>query len=346
MAGPATTGTVMVSGGSGYIAGETIRQLLAKGWTVHTTVRNLAREAELRGQLGGTPATLKFFAADLMRDAGWAEAMAGCSHVCHMASPFPATVPKDENEIIVPAREGALRALRFAKAAGAVRFVMTSSAAAIAYGHPAGKTEFNEADWTNIDAPGIQPYIKSKAISERAARDWVAQEGGAIEYCAVCPVMVLGPVQSGDFAASVEPVLRLLDGSVPALPDVGFSIVDLRDIADLHVRALEAPADQVRNGRFIGSSGRFMKFADMAAVLRDQLGVQARKVPRHKMPAFGVRILAMFMPAAKQLIGEIGRTRTTSSAHAQTVLGWQPRPPEESIIDCARSLIERGVVKV
>ena len=346
MAGPDTIGTVMVSGGSGYIAGETIRQLLAKGWTVHTTVRNLAREAELRGQLGGTPATLKFFAADLMSDAGWAEAMAGCSHVCHMASPFPATVPKDENEIIVPAREGALRALRFAKAAGAVRFVMTSSAAAIAYGHPAGKTEFNEADWTNIDAPGIQPYIKSKAISERAARDWVAQEGGAIEYCAVCPVMVLGPVQSGDFAASVEPVLRLLDGSVPALPDVGFSIVDLRDIADLHVRALEAPADQVRNGRFIGSSGRFMKFADMAAVLRDQLGVQARKVPRHKMPAFGVRILAMFMPAAKQLIGEIGRTRTTSSAHAQTVLGWQPRPPEESIIDCARSLIERGVVKV
>ena len=346
MAGPATTGTVMVSGGSGYIAGETIRQLLAKGWTVHTTVRNLAREAELRPQLGGTPATLKFFAADLMSDAGWAEAMAGCSHVCHMASPFPVNVPKDENEIIVPAREGALRALRFAKAAGAVRFVMTSSAAAIAYGHPAGKTEFNEADWTNIDAPGIQPYIKSKAISERAARDWVAQEGGAIEYCAVCPVMVLGPVQSGDFAASVEPVLRLLDGSVPALPDVGFSIVDLRDIADLHVRALEAPTDQVRNGRFIGSSGRFMKFADMAAVLRDQLGVQARKVPRHKMPAFGVRILAMFMPAAKQLIGEIGRTRTTSSAHAQTVLGWQPRPPEESIIDCARSLIERGVVKV
>ena len=340
------TGTVMVSGGSGYIAGETIRQLLGRGWTVHTTVRSLAREAELRPQLGGTAETLKFFAADLMDDAGWAEAMAGCSHVCHMASPFPTAVPKDENEIIAPAREGALRALRFAKAAGVTRFVMTSSSAAIAYGHPAGKTEFTEADWTNIDAPGIQPYIKSKAISERAARDWVAQEGGAIEYCAVCPVMVLGPVQSGDFAASVEPVLRLLDGSVPALPDVGFSIVDLRDIAELHVRALEAPADKVKGGRFIGSSGRFMKFADMAAVLRDQLGTQARRVPRHRMPAFGVRIFAMFMPAAKQLIGEIGRTRTTSSAHAQTVLGWSPRPPEESIIDCARSLIERGVVKV
>ncbi len=339
-------GTVMVSGGSGYIAGETIRQLLARGWNVHTTVRSLGREAELRPQLGGTPETLKFFAADLMNDKGWAEAMAGCDAVCHMASPFPASVPKDENELIVPAREGALRALRMAKAAGVTRFVMTSSAAAIAYGHPPGKTEYNEDDWTNVDAPGVQPYVKSKAIAERAARDWVAAEGGDIEYCAVCPVLVLGPVQGADFAASVEPVQRLLDGSVPALPDVGFSIVDLRDIAALHVLALEAPADKVKDGRFLGCSGPFFKFADVATVLRDALGPQARKVPTRRMPAFGVRILALFMPAAKQLLGEIGRTRATSSAHAQSVLGWKPRPPEESIVDCARSLIAHGVVKV
>ena len=340
------TGTVMVSGGSGYIAGETIRQLLAHGWNVHTTVRSLSREAELRGQLGGSPATLKFFAADLMNDAGWAEAMAGCDAVCHMASPFPAAVPKDENELIVPAREGALRALRMAKAAGVKRFVMTSSAAAIAYGHPAGKSQYDENDWTNVDAPGIQPYIKSKTIAERAARDWVAAEGGGIEYCAVCPVMVLGPVQGGDFAASVEPVLRLLNGSIPALPDVGFSIVDLRDIAELHVLALEAQAEKIRDGRFLGSSGRFFKFADMAAVLRDGLGPQARKVPTRKMPGWAVHVLALFMPPARQLLGEIGRTRATSSARAQSVLGWKPRPPEESIVDCARSLIEHGVVKV
>ena len=339
-------GTVMVSGGSGYIAGETIRQLLAGGWTVHTTVRSLARETELRGQLGGSPETLKFFAANLTSDAGWAEAMAGCSHVCHMASPFPANVPKDENELIVPAREGALRALRMAKAAGVTRFVMTSSAAAIAYGHPAAKVNFDESDWTNVAAPGLQPYVKSKAIAERAARDWVAAEGGDLEYCAVCPVLVLGPVQGGDFAASVEPVLRLLDGSVPALPDVGFSIVDLRDIAALHVLALEAPADKVRDGRFIGSSGAFFKFADVAKVLRDALGPQARKVPTRRMPDWGVRVLALFMPPAKQLLGEIGRTRSTSSAHAQSVLGWRPRPPEQSILDCARSLIEHGVVKL
>ena len=339
-------GTVMVSGGSGYIAGETIRQLLANGWTVHTTVRSLSREAELRPQLGGTPATLKFFAADLMNDKGWAEAMAGCHAVCHMASPFPAEVPKDENDLIVPAREGALRALRFAKTAGVKRFVMTSSAAAIAYGHPAGKSEYNEDDWTNVDAPGVQPYIKSKTIADRAARDWVAAEGGDMEYCAVCPVMVLGPVQGGDFAASVEPVLRLLNGSIPALPDVGFSIVDLRDIADLHVLALEASADKVRNGRFLGSSGRFFKFADMAAVLREKLGNQARKVPTRKMPDWAVHVLSWVMPPARQLLGELGRTRATSSARAQSVLGWTPRPPEDSIEDCARSLIEHGVVKV
>jgi dihydroflavonol-4-reductase len=340
------TGTVLVSGGSGYIAGETIRQLLANGWTVHTTVRNLAREAELRPQLGGTLQTLRFFAADLMGDAGWAEAMAGCHAVCHMASPFPSAVPKDEDELIVPARDGALRALRFAHAAGIKRFVMTSSAAAIAYGHPPGKSLYDESDWTNVDAPGIQPYIKSKTIAERAARDWVAANAPDMEYCAVCPVAVLGPVQGSDFAASIELVLRLLNGSVPALPDVGFSVVDVRDIADLHVRALEASADKIKGERFIGSSGDFQKFADVARVLRDNLGAKARKVPRRNMPDWGVRLLAMVMPPARQLLGELGRTRATSSAHAQTVLGWAPRAPEQSILDCAESLIAKGVVKV
>jgi dihydroflavonol-4-reductase len=223
---------------------------------------------------------------------------------------------------------------------------MTSSAAAIAYGHPPGKTQYDESDWTNVAAPGVQPYIKSKTIAERAARDWVAREGAQIEYCAVNPVAVLGPVQGNDFAASIEIVLRLLNGSIPALPNVGFSIVDVRDIADLHVRALEAPADKVRGERFIGSSGPFYKFADVAKVLRERLGPQARKVPTRNMPDWAVRFLALVMPPAKQLIGELGKVRATSSQHAQDVLGWSPRPPADSIEDCARSLIERGVVKL
>lgn len=339
-------GTVLVTGGSGYIAGETIRQLLGRGWTVHTTVRSLSREAELRPLLGGTPETLKVFAADLTNDAGWAEAMAGCTHLCHMASPFPADVPKDENELIVPAREGALRALRFAKAAGVGHVVLTSSAAAIAYGHPAGKTQYTEADWTNPDAPGVQPYIKSKTIAERAARDWVLAEGVDMAFCTVNPVAVLGPVASSDFAASVETFEQLLSGKVPACPDVGFCLVDVRDTAALHVLALEASADTIRGERFIASSGPFFKIIDVARLLREKMGDSARKVPTRVMPNWLVRVMALFMPPLRQLLGELGRTRAMSSAHAQAVLGWKPRPPEETAVDCARSLIERGVVKV
>ncbi|MBS0480543.1 MAG: NAD-dependent epimerase/dehydratase family protein [Proteobacteria bacterium] len=339
-------GTVLVTGGSGYIAGETIRQLLAGGWTVHATVRSLAREAELRPLLGGTPDRLKFFAADLTSDDGWAAAAAGCSHLCHMASPFPLDVPKDENDLIVPAREGALRALRFAKAAGIGRVVLTSSAAAIAYGHPPGQSEFDESDWTDVNAPGVQPYIKSKTIAERAAREWVAAEGGDMVFCTVNPVAVIGPVSSGDFAASVSIVDQLLSGKVPACPDFGFCLVDVRDIAALHVLALEAPADKVRDGRFIGSSGPFFKFIDIARLLREKLGPQARKVPTRVMPDWLVRLLAKVMPQLRQVLGELGRTRQMNAAHARQVLGWNPRPPQESVIDCARSLIDRGVVKV
>lgn len=288
--------TALVTGGSGYIAGFLIRQLVEAGWAVHTTIRNLSGEAKARQRLGIPGSEVRFFAAELMDDKGWAEAMAGCTHVAHVASPFPVGVPKNEDELIVPAREGALRALRFARDAGVTRFVLTSSAAAIAYGHPPGKTEFTEADWTIVEAPGVQPYVKSKTIAERAARDWVAREGGAMEFCTINPVAVLGPVLGDDFAASIEIAKHLLEGKIPALPDVGFCLVDVRDVADLHFRALIAPADNVRDGRFIASAGPFYKFADLAGVVRARLGDQARKVPTRRMPDFLVRLLARFIP--------------------------------------------------
>lgn len=336
-------GTVFVSGGSGYIAGFLIRQLIAEGWMVHTTIRNLARESEVRDSLGVDNARLKFFAADLMSDAGWAEAMAGCSHAAHVASPLPADKPSHEDELIVPARNGALRALKAAKAAGIKRFVMTSSMAAIAYGHGGGKSVFTEADWTDPTSADAYPYVRSKTIAERAARDWVAAEGGDMEFCTVNPSLVLGPLQSGDFSTSLEAIKKLLEGSMPGMPNLGFGIVDVRDVADMHVRCLTAP--NMAGERFI-CSGPFLMLEDVAAILREGLGPQARKVPKLKLPNWLVRIAARFDPVIGQVVGELGKRRESPPTHAREVLGWVPRPAEESILDTARDMIRLGVVKV
>jgi len=337
------TGTVLVSGGSGYIAGFLIRQLAAEGWTVHTTIRNLAKEGAVRKLLAVDDARLKFFAADLTADAGWVEAMAGCSHVAHVASPVPAYRVRDPDEIIVPARDGALRALRAAKAAGVKRFVMTSSVAAIAYGRGRGVHNFTEADWTPPDYPGAQPYVRSKTIAERAARDWVAKEGAGIEYCSINPSVVWGPVWSRDYSASVTVLQRLLDGSMPAIPDIGFGVVDVRDIADLHVRALKAPG--MAGERFL-ASGPFLKIAAIAEILRSRLGDEARKVTQRTMSDFVVRVASLFNPMAKAVVGELGSVRNMDCSHAKSVLGWVARPVEGTIVDCSRSLIDSGIVKL
>jgi dihydroflavonol-4-reductase len=333
---------VLVSGGSGYIAGFLIRQLVAEGSMVHTTVRSLAKEAAVRQLLAVDDSRLRFFAADLNSDAGWAEAMAGCSHVAHVASPLPMRTVKDAQELIVPARDGALRALRAARAAGVRRFVMTSSVAAVAYGRGPGVHTFTEADWTDPDGPGTSPYIQSKTIAERAARDWVAKEGGGIEYCSINPSVVLGPVWSRDYSASVVIVKKLLDGSMRACPDIGFGVVDVRDVADLHVRALDAPG--MAGERFI-ASGRFMKLREIAEVLRAQLGSQAHKVTTRNVPDWLVRVAAHFNPLARAVVGELGSVRNQDASHAKTVLGWAPRPVEQSIVDTARCLIDLGIVK-
>ena len=334
--------TVLVSGGSGYIAGFLIRQLVAEGWMVHTTVRSLAKEAAVRQLLALDNSKLRFFAADLNADAGWAEAMAGCCHVAHVASPLPMGVPKDANELIVPARDGALRALRAAKAAGVRRFVMTSSVAAIAYGRGRGVHHFTEADWTDPAKPGISPYIQSKTIAERAARDWVAREGGGIEYCSINPSVVLGPVWSRDYSASVVIVKKLLDGSMAACPDIGFGVVDVRDVADLHVRALKASG--MAGERFI-ASGRFIKLREMADLLRAQLGPDAHKVTTRNVPDWLVRVAALLNPLARAVVGELGNVRNQDASHAKAVLGWATRPVEKSILDSARSLLALGIVK-
>jgi dihydroflavonol-4-reductase len=221
---------------------------------------------------------------------------------------------------------------------------MTSSVAAIAYGRGRGVHHFTEADWTRLDQPGLTPYIQSKTIAERAARDWVATDGAGMEYCSINPSVVLGPVWSRDYSASVVIVKKLLDGSLGACPDIGFGVVDARDVADLHVRALLSPTSMAGQ-RFI-ANGRFLKLRDVADVLRAQLGPQAHKVTTRNVPDWLVRLAARFNPVARAVVGELGSVRHQSSAHAQAVLGWSTRPAEQSIVDSARSLIDLGIVKV
>jgi dihydroflavonol-4-reductase len=335
-------GAVFVSGGSGYIAGWLIRELAAQGWRVHTSVRDIAREAELRQRLAVDAAQLRVFAADLHADAGWAEALRGCSHVAHVASPLPGRWVKTPEDLIVPAREGTLRVLRAARAAGVQRVVMTSSVAAIVYGRGRGVHHFSEADWTPDDCPGASPYTLSKTLAERAARDWVAREGQGIEFCTANPSVVLGPVWGADHSSSIALVKKLLDGGMPGCPDLGFGIVDVRDVADLHLRLLTAPG---MAGERVIASGPFMKVIDIARVLREQLGDQARRVPTRRLPDWLVRLAARFDPLLRTAVGELGAERHTDASHARERLGWVPRPAEQTIVDTARSLIAQGLVK-
>jgi dihydroflavonol-4-reductase len=340
---------VLVTGGSGYIAGFLIRRLLDAGCRVHTTLRRRSGEAALRALLaaqaadGAEPgARLRVFEADLTADAGWAEAAAGCALVAHLASPLPRGVPRHADELVRPARDGALRVLRAARDAGARRVVMTSSVAAIAYGRGRGEHRFTEADWTDASRPGLTPYVLSKTLAERAARDWVAAEGGGLELCTINPSVVLGPVWSGDYSASVVLLKLLLDGRIRACPDIGFGVVDVRDVAELHALALAAPG--MAGERFI-ASGRFMKLIEIAGVLRAGLGERAAKVPARTLPDWLVRLAAPFSGVARAAASELGSVRHQSAAHALAVLGWRTRPEEQSILDCARSLLDQGLVR-
>lgn len=333
-------GKVLVTGASGYIAGFIIKALVAEGWSVRGTIRNLARADEVRATL--SLPDLELVACDLMGDAGWAEAMQGIAYVQHIASPIPAGEPKNPDDLIVPAREGALRALRFAHAAGVQRVVMTSSMAAISYGHGDGHAPFTESDWSNVNSLDAYAYIKSKTLAERAAREWMATNGKGMEYVAINPAAVLGPVLGPDFSTSLEVVKKLLDGALPGLPRLGFGVVDVRDVAALHVLAMTTAG--LDGERFI-AQGRFMWMRDVAAVLKTGLGSQARRVPTRGLPDWLLKLLANFDSTVKMVVPELGRRRDASAAHALERLGWQTRDEATTILDCARSLFEMGLVK-
>ncbi|MBR1092146.1 aldehyde reductase [Bradyrhizobium manausense] len=339
--------TVLVTGGSGFVGIHVVLQLLAAGHAVRTTVRRPDRQADVLAMLreGGAVSaeSLSFFTADLTADDGWREAVAGCDYVLHVASPLLTTVPDDENEMIIPARDGTLRVLRAARDAGVSRVVVTSSVGAIGYGHPPRDTPFDETDWTNLGDASLQPYIKSKTLAERAAWDFIAREGNGLEMSVINPAGIFGPVLGPDFSGSIEIVKSLLDGAMPAVPRVYFGLVDVRDVADLHVRAMTAP--EAKGERFIAVSGATLSILEIGKVLRRELGPRARRVPRLQAPDWLVRIAARQIPLLRSVVPMLGKVRHSTSAKARSVLGWQPRSNDEAILATAESLIRLGLVK-
>ena len=338
---------VLVTGGSGFVATHCIDQLLRAGYNVRTTVRSLTREPQVRATLkaAGTPRleALTVVAADLGANEGWAEAVAGCHYVLHVASPFPPHAPKHEDDLIIPARDGALRVLRAARDAGVERVVMTSSFAAVGYGHKSRTAVFTEADWTDITGADVAAYPKSKTIAERAAWDFIAREGGRLELSVVNPVGIFGPVLSSDYAPSILIVQRLLDGAVPACPRLYFGTVDVRDVADLHLRAMTNPA--AKGERFLALAGDSLSLLDVANILKKRMGSVSHRVPTREMPDWIVRLLANFISDMKMIAPEVGKQKNISNEKARRVLGWTPRSNEESIIATAESLQNLGLLK-
>jgi dihydroflavonol-4-reductase len=333
--------TVLVTGGSGFVGSHCLLRLLNAGYRVRTTLRDLTREAEVRLLLktGGVEAgeRLSFFAANLESDAGWAEAAAGCAYVLHVASPFPVGVPRDKDELIVPARDGARRVLRASRDAGVKRVVLTSSFAAIGYGHAPRAAPFDETSWTDTKSADVQAYIKSKTLAERAAWDFIAAEGRGLELCTINPVGIFGPTLGTDLASSVQIVRRLLDGEMRACPRIYFGVVDVRDVADLHVLAMTHPA--AKGERFIAVAGENLALLDVSKILRARLGPAAAKAPEREMPDWLMRLCALLSPAARGVIPQLGKIRNSTAAKAKSLLGWNPRSREDAIVASGESLI-------
>src|SRR6218665_2983855 len=338
---------VLVTGGSGFIATHCMLQLFKAGYPVRTTVRSLSREAEVRAMLkekGVTPDyQLSFVAADLSKDDGWAEAVKGCEYILHIASPTPLKDYKHEDEMIIPAREGVLRVLRAAKKASVKRVVLTSSFGAIGFGHDKSrKTPYTEKDWTNVD--GETPaYQKSKTLAEKAAWDFIAKEGCSLELATVNPVGVLGPVLSDDFSHSIQMIKQCLEGEIAACPKVSSCYIDVRDVADLHIRAMTHPA--AKGERFLATSGPSLTMLDIAKVLKNHFGEAANKVPTKEIPNWVLRIVGLFNQTIKILIPMFGKYMDASDEKAKRVLGWSPRSNEKGIIDTAESLLRLGIIK-
>ncbi len=339
---------VLVTGASGYVAGHCTLKLLDDGYRVRGSLRSLKRAGEVRNWLikargDADPGdALSFVEAELTDANSWHAAMDGVRYVLHVASPIPSKMPKDPNDLIVPAREGTLNVMRAAAAASVERVVQTSSSAAIMYGcDDPSRHVFTEEDWTDPDHEDNIPYTRSKTIAERAAWAEVPKLSRPLEWVAINPALVLGPVLDQDSSASVQIVAKLLGGELPGLPRLGYAVVDVRDLADLEVRAMTMP--QAAGQRYL-ASGPFVSLSQMAHILKDRLGERAKKVPTRKLPDWLVRFVGLFDSEVQGQLFELGKIRQPSSAKAESQLGWSYRAVEETLVDTAISLQAVGAL--
>lgn len=328
--------TVLVTGGNGFVGGWCTVELLKHGYAVRTTVRSPAKAEIVRATAakgGADPVNLSFAIADLTKDDGWGEAMQGCDYVLHVASPLGVTETRDDSAMIVPARDGTLRVLRAAVNAGVKRVVMTSAAAAARVPKKQNLLS-DETVWSDPKDRRFDAYRRSKIMAERAA--WDFMKGKQTEFATVLPGAVFGPVLNKADFGSVAIIAGMLQGQPSALPKVALWIVDVRDLSDLHIRAMTAP--EAAGQRFL-ATGEMMWMIDIAKTLRAHLGTNGSKVPRRELSNFAARVLALFVPQLRFLTSELGRRNDVTSAKARKLLGFAPRPAADTIMDCANSLL-------
>lgn len=336
--------TVLITGISGFIARHCAVEMLRAGYGVRGTVRSLQRSAEVKASLANHAdvARLDFAQADLESDAGWDKAVAGCALVLHVASPFPARQPRDEQELIRPAVQGTLRVLRLAAATGVERLVQTSSMVAVMYGHPHARTApFTEADWTRVDSPGVTAYAKSKTLAERAAREFMQQDRSGLHYSSVNPGLVLGPALDRDIGTSAQIIQMFLRGKYPGAPRLSIPCVDVRDVARMHRLALETTAPS--GGRYLGAAD-CLWLIDIARAIRQSLGTTARKVPTRVLPDWAVKLAGIFDPAARLAVPDLGREFRVDTALTRRTLGMEFIPAPEAAAAMAKSLVELQLV--
>jgi dihydroflavonol-4-reductase len=337
---------VLLTGITGFVGSHTAIQLLEKGYQVTGTLRDMKRADAIKSiiaQHTSKTNNLFFAEADLQDKGIWQKLMAGVDYVQHIASPFPKVMPKDENDLILPACNGNINILSAAAAHMVKRVVVTSSGAAISYGQTPEKRRsvFDETNWTDVNRKDdIAPYYKSKAIAEKVAWDFIKTDHSGLELAVVCPGLILGPLLEEDFNASTNAIIKMLDGSLPAVPQIGYEIVDVRSIASLLILAMEQP--QAASQRYIGSAG-FLTFSDIAKILKK--AYPKMKIPSRKLPNFMVRILSLFDPTLKPVLLDLGTERKMNHSKSVNELGWKPIKPEEAVLSSAASILQLAIVK-